>query len=239
MIGAIIGAALSAIPALYKTFSGASQIKEAKQGLADLQRPEYKVPAEILKANTMAQTAYADPYMPGQGVMMDRVEQQAANAYGQSVQAGNPFATLSSNQAIAQQGLQNIGITAANYQTADAQRYAQMLQTVANYRDQEYQMNQFAPYAEKSQEYRDMFGAGNKNLYSGIDQLAGTGANVLSAISLSTLNKSTTSSTPSPQDMLKILEQYQNAKTTGTSMEFQQQLGQGLDNFNAFRNRGI
>ena len=207
MWGALIAAAAQAIPAIIKTVKGSQQISEAKQGLQSLVRPEYKMPEEVARALTMRSIAYADPNMPGQGIMTDRTEQTAANAFQQSIEAGNPFAAISAIQANTQAGLQNIETQAQNYQQQDAERLIQMLQTVAGYRDTEYQMNKFAPYAEKSQEYRDMFGAGQKNQYGGLDQLFGAAGNFGTAL-FKMQNMGTGTTTPDTNELNNIAAQY-------------------------------
>ena len=203
-------AAAQAIPAIFKGLQGTKQMAEGELGLAGLKRPKYEMPEEVARALTMRQTAFADPYMPGQGVMTDRAEQQAANAYAQSVEAGNPFAAISSIQANSNQALQNIGVSSAQYQAQDANNLVQMLQTVAGYRDQEFQMNEFAPYAQKSQEYRDMIGAGNKNMYGAMDQIAGAigsmGAGMLAKDAISGMSQQSLSQQQAATD--GILKQY-------------------------------
>jgi hypothetical protein len=215
MIGAIIAGLASAIPALYKTFSGINQVSKANTGLANLTRPTYNMPEEIARALRMTQQAYADPYMPGQGVMTDRAEQQAANAYAQSKESGNPFAAISQIQANANDQLQNIGVASANYQSQDFNRLLGMLQTVAGYRDTEFQMNKFAPYAEKSQEFRDMLGAGHKNIYGGLDQISGAVGNIGNALmQQSYLNKSMQMQQQNNNALMEIAAKYGLAGAT-------------------------
>lgn len=222
-----------AVPAIVKTIGGTKQMAEGEIGLAGLNRPEYKMPEEVARALTMSQVAYGDPYMPGQGVMTDRAEQQAANAYSQSIEAGNPFAAIANIQGNSQNALQNIGVASANYQAQDMNRLMQMLQTVAGYRDTEFQMNKFAPYAEKSQEYRDMIGAGNKNFYGGLDQIAGAVGNLGSAMLRQQNIASNQQNTNNLLDALNNIGSKYNQPAVGTSTpEDQQTVSDIMDAFN-------
>lgn len=177
-VGAIISGVVSAIPALYKLFSGMSQKAEGKQGLANLQRPIYKTPETVDRSLSLSQMAYADPYMSGEVVMRNRADQNAANAYQAASETSNPFAALAAIQAQANAAQQNIGMASAQQQRQDMSAYQRMLLTKANYLDQEWQMNEFAPFAEKSQEYRDMIGAGNKNTYGGLTDISSAVSNI-------------------------------------------------------------
>ncbi len=66
-------------------------------------------------------------------------------------------------------------------QRQDLQNLQQMSQQYAQAQDTEFQMNEFAPFADKAQEKRDMFGAGLENLmgagtsFALLGQLGGLG----------------------------------------------------------------
>jgi hypothetical protein len=189
MVLPVIGALASAIPSIFRTIQGSRQIREGNQGLAGLDRPIYEMPEEVQRQLALSGAAYADPSMPGQQMMTDQTTQASSNAIAASREAGNPFATIASVQANQQAGMQNIGMQAAQFQENQRLQYMKQLQQVAGYRDTEFQMNEFAPYAQKYNEYRDMIGAGNKNLYSGIEGMTGAAMNVLSGISAGSFKK--------------------------------------------------
>ena len=178
----MVGGLVSAIPSLYKLFEGIRQRKEGKQGLAGLTRPEYETPEEALRMMNISQMRYADKFMPGEGAYTDRIEQQASNAYAQSSEAGNPFALITNIQAQAGGQLQDMQTKSMQQQLQNENAYKQSLMQMSDYRDQEWQMNEFAPYKEKYTEYRDMFGAGTQNIYGGLDSLSAIGTGMLGAI---------------------------------------------------------
>ena len=160
---------LSAAPAIYQGIQGAKQIAQGRIGLARLgDRPQYELPQEVLQMAAMARANVADPYMAGENRMLDQVNQSAANAFAQSKEAGNPLAMLGDINANTNQSTNQIGIQSAQQQMLDQQNLSQQLQNLANYKDQQWQMNTFAPYQQKYSENRDLIGAGNKNLYDAL-----------------------------------------------------------------------
>lgn len=162
-----------AIAGAFKLVTGILQEEEGKKKLSGATRPEYKRPSEINLMQQLAASEYADPYMPGEGVMQDRISQSTNIGYEQAAAAGNPFAAIAALDAQNQASKQNLAMQSARYQRQDLESYYRALQTAAPYTDMEFQMNQFAPYAEASQEARDMIGAGTKNLYGGMSDLGG------------------------------------------------------------------
>lgn len=178
----ILGGLTSAVPAAYQLFTGLKQQAKAGIGLSRLKRPEYNTPEEALRSMNIAQNRYADKFMPGQGSYMDRVEQQAANAFAQSSEAGNPFALIANIQGQAANQLRDINTQSVNQQMANEKAYQQALGQIADYRDQEWQINKFAPYRDKYNEFRDMYGAARQNIYGGLDSLAGIGTGLLGSM---------------------------------------------------------
>lgn len=162
-----------AIAGMFKMVTGAVQAGEGQKKLQGLTRPTYKTPTEINQMKGLARETYADPYMPGEGILQDRLDQGANSAYIQSLLANNPLAAIAAIQSQQQAAQQNLAMQSAQYQRQDLESYYRALQTAAPYTDMEFQMNQFAPYAEGAQEARDMIGAGTKNLYGGMSDLGG------------------------------------------------------------------
>lgn len=178
---ALMGGIMSAVPATYKLISGIRQAQQGKAGLRRLDRPEYEIPAEQKEALNIARQRYADKFMPGQGMFMDRIEQQAANAFTMASEAGNPFAAITNIQSQASNQMQDLQTRAMQQQLMNEQAYQQQLATMAGFQEKEWQLNEFAPYKDKYTEFRDMIGAGNKNIYGGLDSLAGIGTSILSS----------------------------------------------------------
>ena len=172
----MIPALVSAIPSLFKAGYGLQQMIKGSRGLNNLERPEYAMPKEAQMNLAMAATASADPYSVGELRAQSNIGQSAANAAASARDGGN-----ASQMAPAIQAQQSAAYNQLQTQTeADQERRRQSLTaaltTVGNYRDQEWQMNKFAPYADKYAEFRQMQGAGAQNVFSGIDGLGAIGA---------------------------------------------------------------
>ena len=179
MWAAAIGAVISAIPSIMKAIDGGDQVAQAEKGLSTLSRPEYETPKEIGIAGQLSKAAFADPTMVGQSALQDRIDQQMSNSIGASVEAGNPLANLVALQAQSQRATQDLGIAASQQNEKDRAAYQNMLQVISQYKDREFQMNEFAPYLDKYREYRDVLGAGKKNVHGASDDLSSIGVNML------------------------------------------------------------
>ena len=204
----LLGGLISAIPSTYKLVQGLNQQQQATQGLAGLERPEYEIPEEQLRSLSLAQMRYGDSFMPGQGVYTDRIEQQAANAFSQSSEAGNPFAAITNIQAQSSSQLQDMQIRAMQMQMQNEQVYRQALSQMSGFKEKEFQFNEFAPYQDKYREYRDMLGAGKKNTYGALDSMAGMATGLLGTMGGSALGGS------SGQQNLdqSMLDEYMNTR---------------------------
>jgi len=162
-----------AIGGIVKMGLGAVQASAGMAGLAGLKRPEYKIPKERQMALGLAKKEYGDPYMPGQGMLQDRLDMQAQNAYTQASIAGNPLASIAGIQANQQAAQQNLGMQAAQYQRQDLQSLYGQLDKMTEEQKLKFQVNDFAEYAMKSQRFENMVGAGTKNAFGGMDETFG------------------------------------------------------------------
>lgn len=178
----ILGGLTSAIPGVYQLFQGMKQTREAKQGLEGLTRPKYETPEEVGRMLNISQNRYADKFMPGQAGYMDKIEQQAANAFGQSSEAGNPFAAITNIQAQAGSQLQDVNTQQLQMNMQNEAAYKEALMGMSTFKDREWQINEFAPYKDKYTEFRDMYGAGAKNTFGALDSLSSIGTSMLGSL---------------------------------------------------------
>lgn len=181
-IGAILGAAISAIPAIMQTVEGTRQRRQGKQGLESLERPTYQIPEALQRATQLSQQAYADPYMPGENRMLDQAGLSASNALQASILAGDGQGAITGIQANQQAAQQQIGVASAQRQLQDMTNLQQMLTMLSQAQDTQFQMNEFAPFAEQQQEYRDMFGAGMKNQFAGVKNFSNVASAFLAGL---------------------------------------------------------
>jgi hypothetical protein len=170
---------LAALPAVFAGISAITQMAQGKKKLKALEaaggRPEYETPEEVKQALAISQANYADPTMPGQQTMYDRNSLAAANAARAAIEGGGGISSLAGIAAAESQGAQNIGIAGANFQNQQELQYQNQLGNMANYQDQAFQINEFAPYTEAYNEGREQIGAGQQNLYGALGSIAKVG----------------------------------------------------------------
>lgn len=177
-------ALIAAVPGLIKAGYGISQMVRGNKGLKSLERPEYQIPEEELSRLALAQQSFASGQMPGASAMRDDVNASAANAASFAREGGSPLAALAAIQSRQQQGLRQVGIDNANYRDRQQQNYSAALADMGQQQDKAWQINKFAPYSDKYNEFREMSGAGMQNLFGGLDSLSAIGLDSLSAIGL-------------------------------------------------------
>lgn len=182
-------AIMSAVQGLFQVGTGISQQIQAgklKSELGNLSdnRPKYQTPEEVLSSLSLIKQGFADPRMAGQGRLEDLTGLNQANTIQAGVQSGNPFAVLAASQGQADLTAQDIQTRAMQQQENERLNLAQALNTVAQFKDQEWQMNEFAPWRDKYQftlnEYRDKLGAGAKNTFEGLGSLGSSGMSFMS-----------------------------------------------------------
>ncbi len=200
------GAAISAIPSVYKLISGIGQKRRANRLSRNLVRPkynpeQYNIPGEVAQNLNMANNTIIDPRLPGQTQIEDRLGANTANAIGDAVGAGTSSDSLQaiSNIYGKQMDSENaLGISAAeNYEAnVDQKRDAvsQALLTSATYKDRKFdkdtergdkmfEYNENQPFQQRTAEISALTGAANQNVYGGLDSLSRIGSSFANGMS--------------------------------------------------------
>lgn len=221
----LIAGGISAIPSIYQMVIGNRQAKEGRNILRNLERPEKDVPDAVKTALTLAGQEYADQYMPGEGIMRNRVSASSASAVRAGQEGGNPLAVIGQIQANENKAMQNIGIASAERQRQDLGNYQNMLGVFGKYQDENWMFNKFAPYREKYNEAREMIGAGQQNTFSALDRLAAVGSTFMSTIGGNgvRVNPQATpqSAPPQPSYVASLFNQGINAANSDLSPQIQ------------------
>lgn len=161
---------LAAIPQVFKGIAGGVQMFSGARDLRHLHRPTYEIPKEMGRATGIAAAAYADPRMPGEDFARQNIDLSASSALNAAAESGTP-GLITAIQANRDQSSGALAAQSAQYQQSDADRYRDALGRMAEYRDQAWQMNKFAPYVDKYNEARQKLGGGAQNLYGALDGL--------------------------------------------------------------------
>jgi hypothetical protein len=158
---------LAAIPII----AGGAQALIGGIGAALQKRPEYKIPDAVNQQ--LGYAAYnASSGLPSYGNALNQIDANTANALSAARESGNPMAAISAIQANQNAGTNDLNVNDANYRASQQQQLQQALAQKAQYDDQAWQINEYAPYADKRKLFENMFGAGVKNMMGGLDNMA-------------------------------------------------------------------
>lgn len=130
-------------------------------------RPDYDIPESAKQALELAKIN-ATGQMPGYTQAKDQNNLTTANLISAGANNGNITQMLPAIAARASLNNRNLSTDNANYQAGARRELRGAYNQYGKYEDQEFQMNEFAPYAQKFQESRDMVGAGLQNFNTAI-----------------------------------------------------------------------
>lgn len=163
---------LSLVPALVQGATGIAQAIGGKNKLKNLERPQYETPSEVKQNAALARAQYADQRFAGQSAAENQVAANTANALAASATRGQGMERVGALVAQANRAQMQITAEQERQQRADLANLQDMQGVLAKYKDQEWQMNEFAPYAQRYNEGREQIGAGFENIYAGVDNAA-------------------------------------------------------------------
>lgn len=159
----IIGGGAALIGGLIKGGRGRKQEKEGRKILRENRSPTYQIPTEITEAAT-------------EGLPAQQYANAMKNIQRQQMQAIRGAQDRRSAAGLIGKVQGNTNDAIMDLDVADAQARLQGKRTLAQYKDKAFDINRMQPF-ERNYDYgMNLLGAGNENIYSGIDQgLAGIG----------------------------------------------------------------
>jgi hypothetical protein len=174
-------------PMLLKAGTGVAQGLGGAGMLATNKRPEYSIPPAMQAALAQSQrmSMMNSPAFEQQLQFNSMAAQTAMQAAQQSNNLSGALALIQAQQ---QKGVMDATTQNQQFMIGRQDKYNQDLQNYAAYQDQQWQMNEFAPYAQKRQIGEDLIGAGIENftssasgIGSGMTALMGDGKQMLNA----------------------------------------------------------
>lgn len=170
----------------YKAYQGRKQKKKGerirRRAQSRFDANPFRLPTEALSALSSAQNLAGQTRLPGQ----DLIEQQISGGAGAAVQATREAATTPQDviggatqayQNLYVNPLRDLGVSASNRYDANQQNLQAQLNTISQFRNQEWQQNVKLPYQAAMQTAGQMQAAGQQNMFSGISDIAGGVAN--------------------------------------------------------------
>lgn len=176
-----LSALVSTIPGLFKAGTGLIQGQRAKEIQAGLVRPEYEIPASVEEALFSSKQQAGLTRLPGQDILEAKLASSTASgaknikeAADSSSSAIGAIAELYGQEMGARRGLE---VDAANFYQQNQGQLRNMLNIHGQYQDKQFDMNEYQPYVESARASSALNEAQIQNLFSGVSDLAGVGAN--------------------------------------------------------------
>jgi hypothetical protein len=157
------------------TVIGAAQTVAGGLGALGNQRPAYQIPPAMQQALAL-QEIQSKMNMPGYEGMIDRAQIGTAQAAMNATMTGQT-AALAPILGAEQKAIQDAEARNAAWTDQQQSQLGDRLVQMAEKQDLQYQMNQYAPYADRKNMFADMAGAGMQNLMHA-SELANAGSTV-------------------------------------------------------------
>jgi hypothetical protein len=139
--------------------------------LSGSKRPEYKMPEAVRQSLALAKMNVANPYSPGYSQAKAESDLTAANQLNAAQQQGNPMEAIQTIAGAQQKANRDLQMYNEQDQKSDVSNLQGELAKVAQAQDLMFQMNEFAPYQDKSQQSKNLIGGGVENIFEAGGQL--------------------------------------------------------------------
>lgn len=158
-------------PSLFNTGVGIYQMVEGNRRLNALERPKYDIPPEVYQQLVLSQQEFG---ARGRQEVQSRVDNElaAANRAIMARDAGMANQSAAAIEAARQRGSNQIAVTADQKRQQDLNRLMASMGQMADQKAQQWQINEFAPYAQSYNEAREMIGGGIQNVSGGLSGIS-------------------------------------------------------------------
>jgi hypothetical protein len=205
---------------------GGMIIQDETQGkIKDWQKkyPEMDIPTAIVQATDLYRQDAQRTRLPGQDLYESQIQQNTAQGISASREAATSAADLlgatTSLYGQQSQAMTNLEIEAARQQSANRTRYGQQLNTLGQWQQQQYYMNEYYPWVSQMNRLEGIQQSSYDMIVGGINTLSASGANMSSG------------SGGSPQTSSQGMTNTQNTGSINTYLGVQQapwESGQGI-----------
>lgn len=182
-----IGAALGTAYQLGTGIAQGIQARRARRQIDALManRPEYTRPGEVNVNTGLAAARVGDAGFAGENAARARAELNAANTASLAGAGGDPFAAALASQAQLDATQLQITGTGEQIRQQNEQQLSQALLTSAQYADQEFQMNEMAPWmdamARAQNDFRDYRQGSIRNIGGALNNVSSISLGALAA----------------------------------------------------------
>jgi|GEM_PF-3593832 len=187
----IISGAVAGGTAISEIVAGIIGTNKSKEAIQELRKayPEMSIPEAIIQATDLARQDAQRTRLPGQDLYEQQIQQGTAQGIGAAREASTSAADLlgatTSLYGQQSQAMTNLQIEAARQQSQNRQRYGQQLNTLGQWQQQEYYMNDYYPWMAEMNQMQGNLQSSYDMLTGGVSTLAGSGYGMTSDISSS------------------------------------------------------
>ena len=197
----IISSAVAGGTGISEIIAGVIGTNKSADAIKELRKryPEMSIPEAIVQATDLARQDAQRTRLPGQDLYEQQIAQSTAQGIAQSREAATSAAdSLGATTSLYGQqsnAMTNLQIEAARQQAQNKKLYGQQLNTLGQWQQQQYYMNEYYPWVSEMEQMQGNLQSSYDMLTGGVSTLAGSGYGMTSDIGSS--NMGTTGSTGS------------------------------------------
>lgn len=174
-------AAISAIPSVVQGVTGIIQARQGRKMAENVVIPEYEIPESVKKATALAARGVGTFEMPGQDQIIQGIEAQEASLLNNATTAATSSPNLLSamvGAASAGMGTRlDIGAQAARDYESRKQAYETSLLNLGTYEERK-RLDEIGRGERAAAAAAALMQSGRQNMFAGLNNLAGIGANL-------------------------------------------------------------
>lgn len=180
-----VAAAAAAVPAAVQLGIGIKQGLDAKKMEANLKRPEYQTPEEVLDAQSLAERNARRADLPGQSLIEESIKSNVADSLvdlrSMGDNAGSSMGSMVELILKSNEQLRGLGVDAAQMKRqAEKDLMSQSIRT-AMFKDKEFDYNKWQPFMADAAAISALKAGSMQNITKGVTDLSGGVANVAMA----------------------------------------------------------
>lgn len=193
----IIGGAIAGGSGISEIVAGIIGTNKSQDAIRKLRKeyPNMDIPTAITMATELARQDAQRTRLPGQDLYESQIQQSTAQGISASREAATSAADVlgatTSLYGQQSQAMTNLQIEAARQQAANRQRYGQQLNTLGQWQQQQYYMNEYYPWQAEMAQAQGNLQSSYDMLTGGISTLAGSGYGMTSNIDSSGMTQQT------------------------------------------------
>lgn len=191
----VISGAVAGGTGIAEIISGVLGMEKAKDQIQDLRKeyPEMDIPTAIVQATDLFRQDAQRTRLPGQDLYESQIRQNTAQGVSASREAATSAADLlgATTSLYGQQSgaMTNLQIEAARQQATNRTRYGQQLNTLGQWQQQQYYINEYYPWQAEMAQAQGNLQSSYDIFTGGLGTLAGSGYGMTSSIDSSGMDQ--------------------------------------------------